>query len=61
MLNGISSGDLGMGRKRKSGENYVRLCEMDIQHRIFYSEICDNERISYEQIKGKRIRAIRKN
>jgi len=42
-----------MERKRKSGENYVKLCEMDIQHRVLHSEICDNEGISYEQIKDK--------
>jgi len=42
-----------MKRKRKSGENYVRLCEKDIQHRVLHSEICDNEGISYGQIKGR--------
>ena len=42
--------EMGIGRKRKSGENYVKLCEMEIQRRVLlHSEICNNEGISYGQ------------
>ena len=40
-----------MGRKRKSGEDYVRLCEMDIQYRVLHSEIYDNEELAMDKLR----------
>jgi len=46
---------LGMGRKRKFGKNYVRLCEMD---RILHSEIMRKLATDILRV-GWRIRAIK--